>query len=125
VLVVDDDEDTAEGMALLLSASGHAVRVAHDGPAALATALEFHPHVVLTDIGVPIFNGYEIAARMRQHPDLARTVLVAITGYRQEQDRVRTRAGGFDHYMVKPAEPDEVLRIVSEVAAGLSGGLHR
>jgi len=122
VLVVDDDEDTADGMAALLSASGHEVRVAHDGPAAIATALEFHPQVVLTDLGLPQFNGYEVAARMRQHPDLARTVLVAITGHGQEQDRVRTRAAGFDHHLVKPVEPDEVLRIVGGAAAGRTGG---
>ena len=124
MLVVDDDEDTADGMAALLSASGHEVRVAHDGPAAIATALEFHPQVVLTDLGLPLFNGYEVAARMRQQPDFAGTVLVAITGHGQEQDRVRTRAAGFDHHLVKPVEPDEVLRIVGGVAAGWTGGRH-
>ncbi len=118
VLVVDDDEDTADGMAALLSAEGHAVRVAHDGPAAIAAALDFRPHVVLTDIGVPMLNGYEVAARMRQHPDLALTVLIAITGYGREQDRVRAHAAGFDHHMVKPVEPDEMLAIVRDVAAG-------
>ena len=122
VLVVEDDQDTADGMAALLSASGHEVRIAHDGSTAIAMALDFHPHVVLTDIGVPQLNGYEVAARMRQHADLAGSVLVAITGYGQEQDRVRTRAAGFEYHLVKPVEPDEMLRIVRDVAAGWSAG---
>ena len=116
VLVVDDDEDTAEGMAMLLRASGHHVQMAHDGPAALATALDYRPDVVLMDIGLPMLNGFEVAERMRRHDALRDAVLVAITGYGQDKDRQRTREAGFDFHLVKPAEFGEVQQILATLA---------
>jgi signal transduction histidine kinase/ActR/RegA family two-component response regulator len=115
VLVVDDDEDTAEGLAMLLTQAGHDVRIAHDGPAAVEAALDYRPDVVLTDIGLPMLNGYEVAQRLRQHAELRGTMLVAITGYGQERDRARTGEAGFDYHLLKPADFREVQKILATV----------
>ncbi len=117
VLVVDDDEDTAEGMAELLKASGHDVRMAYDGPAAIDAALAFRPHVVLMDIGLPMLNGYETAERMRQQAELRDVVLVAVTGYGQDKDRERTQRAGFNHHLVKPADFREVQKVLATARA--------
>lgn len=112
VLIVDDNVDTAHSLAMLLSASGHDVRTAHDGPAAVQAALDYEPEVVLLDIGLPGTNGYEVAAQLRRQASLAHVVLVAMTGYGQESDRQRSRDAGFDHHLVKPAEFGEVQSIL-------------
>jgi PAS domain S-box-containing protein len=104
VLVVDDNVDSAESLAMLLEMSRHEVRTAHDGPTALEAALDFRPNVVLLDIGLPIMDGYEVAKRMRQQPTLGKVLLVAMTGYGQESDRQLSREAGFDHHLVKPAD---------------------
>jgi PAS domain S-box-containing protein len=116
VLIVDDDEDTAESLAMLLQATGHDVRVAHDGPAALAAALAYRPEVMLLDIGLPMLNGFEVAERIRKLPEIQNTVLVAVTGYGQERDREKTRDVGFDYHLVKPAAFVDVQRILATVA---------
>ena len=116
VLVVDDDDDTAEGMALFLKESGHDVRIASDGPAAIEAALDYRPELVLMDIGLPMLNGFEVAQRLRQHAELQNVVLVAITGYGQEKDRERAHEAGFDYHLVKPADFREVQRILATVA---------
>lgn len=116
VLIVDDDEDTAESLAMLLEANGHHVRMAHDGPAALDAALEYRPDVMLLDIGLPMLNGFEVAERLRKMPEIESTVLVAVTGYGQERDRQRTTEAGFDFHLVKPADFNEVQKILSTVA---------
>jgi PAS domain S-box-containing protein len=118
VLIVDDDEDTAESLAMLLESSGHHVRMAHDGPAALEAALEYRPDVMLLDIGLPMLNGFEVAERVRKLTDIQNTVLVAVTGYGQQKDRTRTTEAGFDHHLVKPANFGEVEKILATVAAG-------
>ena len=105
ILVVDDNVDAAETLAMLLRLSGHHVRVAHDGPAALEAARSLPPEVVLLDIGMPGMDGYEVARRLRQLPGLAGAVLVALTGWGQEQDRRRSKEAGFDHHLTKPADP--------------------
>jgi CheY-like chemotaxis protein len=115
-LVVDDNVDTAESMALLLKASGHDVRTAHDGPTSLEAARDYRPDVVLLDIGLPGLNGFEVAKRMRQQPTLQNIVLVAMTGYGQEADRQRSHEAGFDHHLVKPAEFKELQRILTSVS---------
>ena len=112
VLIVDDDEDTAESMAMLLRTSGHDVRMAHDGPAALEAALDYRPDVMLLDIGLPMLDGFEVAERLRQDPAIRDAVLVAVTGYGQERDRERTKLAGFDYHLVKPASFDEVQKIL-------------
>jgi CheY-like chemotaxis protein len=78
--------------------------MAHTGPTALAAALDYRPDVILLDIGLPEWDGYEVAKRIRQEPALRDTVLVAITGYEREADRQRSQQAGFDHHLVKPAD---------------------
>jgi two-component system, chemotaxis family, CheB/CheR fusion protein len=115
VLVVDDNLDAAEMLALALRMEGHEVVTASDGPTALAVAAERRPDVVLLDIGLPGVDGYEVARRFRQDPAFARVTLVAVTGYGREQDRERSREVGFDHHMVKPVDPAALLRLVRAV----------
>ncbi len=116
VLIVDDDEDTAESLSMLLLASGHEVRMAHDGPAALKAAVDYRPEVMMLDIGLPMMNGFEVAEKLRAQAAFQDTVLVAVTGYGQEKDRKRTKEAGFDYHLVKPAEFSEIQDILVAVA---------
>jgi CheY-like chemotaxis protein len=109
MLIVDDNVDTAETMALLQGLRGHCTRTAHTGVAAIELAIEFLPEVVLLDIGLPGMDGYEVARKLRALPQLDGVFLVAMTGYGGEQDKARSKEAGFDQHMVKPADP-EVLR---------------
>lgn len=118
VMVVDDSVDTADSLGLLLAAAGHRVRTAHDGPTALAAIAQAPPDAVVMDIGLPGIDGYEVARRVRRRPDTDRMVLVAMTGYGQERDRQLAREAGFNHHLVKPADLDELLRILAGVAEG-------
>jgi PAS domain S-box-containing protein len=113
VLVVDDNHDSAESMAILLEIWGHEVRTTYDGPAALALAAEYRPDVVLLDIGLPGMSGYEVAKRLRELPDLAGAILIAVTGYGQHSDRERSRAAGFDHHLLKPVEPARLQELLA------------
>jgi CheY-like chemotaxis protein/two-component sensor histidine kinase len=115
VLVVDDNTDAATSLARLLSRIyGQEVRVAHDGPEALQAAEEFHPELVLLDIGMPGMDGYEVARQLRLRPGFEGTLLVALTGWGQESDRDRSREAGFDHHLVKPVDPDALLGLLTE-----------
>ena len=113
VLVVEDNLDSAETLAEILRISGHEVRTRHDGPAALAATIEWRPDVVLLDIGLPQMDGYQVAGLIRQKPELQGLVLVALTGYGQEADHLRSKTAGFDHHLVKPADFSQVLEIVA------------
>jgi CheY-like chemotaxis protein len=104
VLIIDDNADSAEALALLARSWGHEVAIAHDGPGALALAESFGPESVLVDIGLPGMDGYELARRFREQPRYRDLVLVALTGYGREEDRSAARAAGFDDHLVKPAE---------------------
>jgi PAS domain S-box-containing protein len=112
VLVVDDNVDSAETVAMLLEIDGHVTRLAHDGPAALALAREFVPELVLLDLGLPGMSGYEVAQRMRQEPALSGVKLIAVTGYGREDDRRRSRDAGFEHHLTKPVEYEELGALV-------------
>jgi CheY-like chemotaxis protein len=112
VLVVDDNADSAETLALVLGMAGHEVRLAPDGPSALLAAAEFRPEVVFLDIGLPGMDGYEVAGHLRAKTGSAAIVLVALTGYGREQDRLRAREAGFDHHLVKPVSSDALLAIL-------------
>ncbi len=114
VLVVDDNVDSAHGLERLLRRRGYTVDVAHDGPAALASAVAFPPAVVLLDIGLPGMDGYEVARRLRTTGGCMDAVLVALTGYGQEDDRMRARASGFDDHFVKPVDFNALLRLLHE-----------
>ncbi len=117
VLVVDDNMDAAQSLAMLLKGSGHQVRMAHTGPAALQAALDYRPNVVLLDIGLPGMDGYEVAKRIRQQPALQNVVLVAISGYGQDTDRQRSQEAGFHAHLVKPADFGKVQQILATVSA--------
>lgn len=113
ILVVDDNLDSAESLALLLGLQGHEVRTAMDGPGAIAAALSFRPEIVFLDIGLPGMDGYEVARKMRAETDLEGTVLIAVTGYGREEDVRRSMESGFDRHLVKPmdfSELDALLR---------------
>jgi signal transduction histidine kinase len=114
VLVVDDNEDAAEMLAVMLGTWGQETRVAYDGMQALATAEAFQPDIVLLDIGLPDLDGYEIARRLRTEPWGRRALLVAVTGWGQESDLERSRQAGFDRHLVKPVVP----RLLRSLIAG-------
>lgn len=113
LMVVDDNKDAADSLALLLRLQGHKVLVAHDGPAALALAKDYRPEMMLLDIGMPGMDGYEVARRLRCEPKLAGLVLVALTGWGAQEDRRNSAEAGFDHHLVKPVEPDTLQTLMS------------
>ena len=112
VLIVDDSEDGAESLAMLLQFGGHETYKAHDGFAAIEAARRLRPDVVLLDIGLPGLNGYEVCSRIRQEPWGKRATLVALTGWGQDEDRDRSREAGFDAHMVKPVDFDALLKLL-------------
>jgi signal transduction histidine kinase/FixJ family two-component response regulator len=116
ILVVDDSIGTAETMARLLQLKGHDTRVAFDGPNAVKIAADFHPEVVLLDIGMPGMNGYQVAKQLRQLPGLEQTVLIALTGYGQDEDRRCSHEAGFHHHLVKPAHLSAVEVLLNSAA---------
>jgi signal transduction histidine kinase/CheY-like chemotaxis protein len=115
VLVVDDNDDVAKTLAMMLRLQGHEVRVAGSGPAALETARADRPDLVLLDLGMPGMDGYEVARRLRQEPGLENIVLAAITGWAQDDDRQRSRVAGFDEHLVKPVEPDQLQKLLDRL----------
>ena len=115
VLVVDDNADTVLSFSMLLKASGHDVRTAHDGPTAVQVALDYRPDVVLLDIGLPGLNGYEVAKQLRRQPAFQNVVLVALTGYGQDSDRQTALQAGFNHHLVKPARLAQLQQILAAV----------
>src|SRR5262249_15366303 len=106
VLIVDDNVDATQTLAMLLRILGQDVRTAHDGPQALEAARDFHPEIAFLDIGLPGMSGYELARRLRQEAGGQALVLVALTGWGQEEDCRRSRAAGFDEHLTKPADPN-------------------
>lgn len=116
VLVVDDNLDAADMLAMMLQMFGHEVRAVYSGQAALETVIEYQPDVVLLDIGLPEMNGYEVAWHLRQQPQTKDVWLIAITGYGQETDRQRSQEAGFDHHLVKPVEPQKLQYLLATLA---------
>lgn len=115
LLVVDDNKDAAESMSMLLEMWGHEVAFAYDGPSALETAEQWQPEAVFLDIGLPGMDGYEVAERLRELPHAKDAVLIAITGYGQEDDRQRSRRAGIDHHLVKPVAPDALRNLIDSL----------
>jgi CheY-like chemotaxis protein len=115
VLIAEDNPDAAEMMRLMLSLKGHDVRVAADGMQAVEIVEAFHPHIVFLDIGMPRMDGYEAARRIRERLG-RRVVLVALTGWGQDEDKRRSREAGFDHHLTKPPEPERLERLILECA---------
>jgi PAS domain S-box-containing protein len=113
VLVVDDNVDAALSVSRLLKLWGHDVQTAFNGPDAIAKARETKPQVVLLDIGMPGMSGYEVATQLRAEPDLKETVITALTGYGQAEDRQRSRDAGFNYHLTKPADPELLAALLA------------
>jgi PAS domain S-box-containing protein len=113
VLVVDDNVDAATTLAMMFRLWKHEVEVAHDGAGAIEMARRFHPDLILLDIGLPGKNGFEVARHLRQDPEFRETLLVAVTGYGQDQDRQQSQEAGFDHHLVKPVEARYLKELLS------------
>jgi PAS domain S-box-containing protein len=115
ILVVDDNLDSAQSMALLLELEGHEVQMALDGPQALERAQTFRPQVIVLDIGLPGLNGYEVARQVRSDPEMKQTVLIALTGYGRAEDRARSKEAGFDHHLTKPVNHDLLSSLIKSM----------
>ncbi|HEX5030109.1 MAG TPA: ATP-binding protein [Candidatus Eisenbacteria bacterium] len=120
VLVVEDDSDSAQSLAMLLQVWGHQVEIALDGHQALDAARSFEPEIVLLDIGIPGLDGYEVAERLRSEHG-AELKLIALTGYGREDDRQRSRDAGFDRHLVKPLEPPRLREMLASFDFGPDG----
>jgi DNA-binding response OmpR family regulator len=116
VLVVDDNEDAADSLATLLDVLGYDVCVAYDGPDAITAADAFQPEVALLDIGLPRLSGYDIARHVRGKRG-GEVLLVAITGWGQEDDRRKAKEAGFDHHFTKPADFEALLALIADELA--------
>ena len=114
VLVVDDNRDAADSLAMLLSLDGHDVHVCYAGRAALEAVHDFHPSIVVLDLGLPDLNGFEVARHLRRDASLGKIRLIALTGWGQADDRRRTLEAGFDHHLTKPVDPDQLNRLLQE-----------
>ena len=115
VLDVDDNKDAAESMSMLLEMWGHQVVYAYDGPTALERARTWQPEAVFLDIGLPGMDGYQVAERLRGLPKGKDAILIAITGYGQDDDRRRSRRAGIDHHLVKPVAPDALRSLIDSL----------
>ncbi len=116
ILVVDDNVDATDMIATVLRLVGHDVQVAYSGQSALAVATEFQPTIVLLDIGLPEMNGYEVARRLRQRPQSTDMWLIAMTGYGQDGDRLRSSEAGFDYHLVKPVDPQKLEELLTTLS---------
>ena len=117
VLIVDDNEDAANSLAMILKLIGHETVSVYSADEALSQAATFRPHVVLLDIGLPGMDGYEVAQQLREMPGLRDIRLIAVTGYGQSEDRLRAREAGFDAHLVKPVE----FAVLERTLAGIHG----
>ena len=117
ILVVDDNIDSAESLAVLLRLSGHEVVTVACGTDALAYSVDFRAEVVILDIGLPDIDGYEVARRLREMPEMRHAKLVAVTGYGQDEDRKHSRMAGFDYHFLKPVDFDAISEVLMTVSS--------
>ncbi len=120
ILVVDDNQDAANALNMLLKVLGNETRTAFDGAQALKEAEAFQPDVVLLDLHMPGLNGYETARQLREQPWGRGMVLIALTGYGQDEDKRRTQAAGFDHHLVKPVEMEALQKLLPDMVSAPS-----
>lgn len=120
ILIVDDNTDTAASLALLCTCWGHETCVAHDGPGAVAAALDFEPDAILLDIGLPRLDGFEVAQCLRARPEFARTFIIATSGYNGEDDRRLARAARIDLYLVKPFDAWQLESVLTSCQPSLA-----
>ncbi len=117
ILVVDDNRDGADSLAIMLRVMGHDTHKAYNGEEAVAAAASYRPDVVLLDIGLPKLNGYDACRRIRELPGGKGIFIIAQTGWGQDEDRERSRAAGFDHHLVKPVDPDTLKKLLAKCNA--------
>lgn len=117
ILLVDDNEDANDSMAALLELLDYDVRTVTDGASALTMTATFKPHLVLSDIGLPGMDGYQLAPALREVAGPHKIIIAAATGYGHANDRTRALAAGFDHHLVKPLDADALLAFVAQQAA--------
>jgi CheY-like chemotaxis protein len=115
ILIVDDHEDSAEMLSMLLTGKGHTTRTALDGTAALAVAVTFKPHVGLLDLSLPGMSGYELAKQLRAVPGLSHIKLVAVTGHGSDTHRAKARAAGFTEHLLKPVDLEVMDALLESV----------
>ena len=118
ILIVDDNEDSAESLAMLLEITGNKTYLAHDGVEAIEAVEKHRPEVLLLDIGLPKINGHEVCRRVREQPWGKDIVVIALTGWGQEEDRRKSREAGFDGHLVKPVNYDELLELLRSFSNG-------
>ena len=116
ILIVDDNRDGADSLALMLKVMGNETHTAYDGDEAVSAAEKFRPDVILLDIGLPKLNGHEACRRIRRSEAGKKMVIIAQTGWGQEDDRARTHEAGFDHHLVKPVNPKELEGMLKEIS---------
>ncbi|HEX5718385.1 MAG TPA: ATP-binding protein, partial [Thermoanaerobaculia bacterium] len=116
ILVVDDNVDSADSLALLLRLRGHEVEAVYDGHTALERAVSSQSDVIVLDIGLPGLDGYQVASELRKLPQTAKALLVALTGYGQEEDQRRAREAGFDHHLTKPVAPQVLYDLLDRLS---------
>ncbi|HZQ71727.1 MAG TPA: response regulator, partial [Burkholderiales bacterium] len=114
VLVVDDNADAAETIAVFLRMEGHEVKSVGDGYEAIASAQVFAPHVIILDIGLPGMDGYQVARRLREAPQSDEAMYIALTGYGQKEDMAQAAAAGFHHHFVKPTDPRAIQQAIAQ-----------
>ena len=119
VLGVDDQEDSAQMLSIILEDRGHATCVASDGPSALVLAESFQPHVGLLDLGLPGMSGFELAAKLRAMPGLAHVRLIAVTGYGSDDARAKARDAGFDEHLLKPVDFRTLTALLEDARGAL------
>jgi signal transduction histidine kinase len=122
LLIVEDNPDIADTTATMMAMAGHTVRCARDGMQALAEAQSFEPEVVLLDVGLPELDGYQVARRLRQLPQTRQALIIGLTGYGMPADRQRGREAGFDHHLLKPADPNELRALIESWAPPAEAG---
>ena len=110
---MDDNHDGADSLALMLKAMGNDVRTCYDGQQGVELAAQDQPNVILLDIGLSKLNGYEACRRIRLHPWGQKIVIVAVTGWGQEEDMRRSHEAGFDYHLVKPVEPQALMKLLA------------
>jgi CheY-like chemotaxis protein len=112
VVIIDDNQDAATTMSMLVEQLGGSARTAHDAASGLATVQEFRPDIVFLDIGMPGMDGYEACRRLRQQPSAQHMVVVAVTGWGRPQDKQRALDAGFDAHLTKPVDPSALASVL-------------
>lgn len=115
VLVIEDNEDTAEALQIALELEGHEVAVTHEGQDAVTKAAEKKPDLVICDLGLPGLDGFEVARALRSQPETARAYMVALSGYALPDDRRRARDAGFDEHLAKPVDLKALLKLLARI----------